>query len=95
MVIKRCVTEFFKLAMFRVKCVKGDFTVRAPNCCCDDKHHKTSLKTPNQRNVSVFCKITTVWIGMGLTENSTVRNPKCRLHEQHHKSRRKLSINGE
>ena len=24
--------------------LRDNFTVRAPNCCCDDKHHRTRLK---------------------------------------------------
>ena len=24
--------------------LRENFTVRAPNCCCDDKHHRTRLK---------------------------------------------------
>ena len=24
--------------------LRGNFTVRAPNCCCDNKHHRTRLK---------------------------------------------------
>ena len=24
--------------------LRENFTVRAPNCCCDDQHHRTRLK---------------------------------------------------
>ena len=24
--------------------LRENFTVRVPNCCCDDKHHRTCLK---------------------------------------------------
>ena len=45
MVIQRCVTVFFKLAFLGgLMRLRENFTVMAPNCCCDDKHHKIRLK---------------------------------------------------
>ena len=36
--------------------VRENFTVRAPNCCCDDKHHRTHLKRSNRGVSEHFAK---------------------------------------
>ena len=38
--------------------LRENFTVRAPNFCWDDKHHRTRLKRSIRGGVRRFCKIT-------------------------------------
>ena len=63
-----------------------NFTVRAPNCCCDDKHHKTRSKAKLQACENIL-QNNHLLDRNGITKNNSVRGPKCRLHDQHHKSR--------
>ena len=48
--IRKAVNDDSEMCISQIGHVLGliglteNFTVRAPNCCCDDKHHRTRLK---------------------------------------------------
>ena len=59
------------------------FTVRAPKCCSDDKHNKSSLKRWLRGRDRIW------QIGHLLRRNGvdfTVRSPKFLFHDKHHKT---------